>query len=94
MYTWPGLDNRVLFRLAAAAAAIALPAVLGKVTSVFSKTVSTCNRYNPLGAKEIAISVRDVLLLVQRKQQSLCVDRTVCNSKRHVLVQNLQPSVF
>ena len=44
VYTWRGLDDSVLFRLAAAAEAIALPAVLGNVTSVSNKTVSTCRR--------------------------------------------------
>ena len=41
VYTWRGLDASVLFRLAAAAEAIALPFVLGKATSVFNRTVST-----------------------------------------------------
>ncbi len=33
VYTCPGLDDKVLYRLEAAAVARALPAVLGKVTS-------------------------------------------------------------
>ena len=43
VYTWPGLDDKVLARLEAAAVVKALPAVLGKVTSVFIKTVLTCS---------------------------------------------------
>lgn len=81
VYTWPGFDSRVLFRLAAAAAATALPAVLGKVTSVFSKTVSTCNRHTLLGAKETTSSVWDMHYLEQRKQYSFSVRHTPLGAK-------------
>ena len=42
VYTCPGLLDRVLVRLEAAAVAGALPAVVGKVTSVFRLIVVTC----------------------------------------------------
>ena len=42
VYTCPGLLDRVLVRLEAAAVARALPAVVGKVTSVFRLIVFTC----------------------------------------------------
>ena len=42
VYTCPGLLDRVLVRLEAAAVARALPAVVGKVTSVFKLIVATC----------------------------------------------------
>lgn len=43
VYTCPGLDDKVLVSWAAAAAAAWMPAVLGNVTSVFNRTLSTCS---------------------------------------------------
>ena len=68
VYTCPGLLDRVLVRLEAAAVARALPAVVGNVTSVFRLIAVTCMaaQFLPL----IQFSLHTKFVLCYRQLQS------------------------